>query len=156
MIEFPKPDVEQFFQTYGIRTFGISADESRLVFSGDLNGKFNLWAMELEGETSYPYPLTYNDQIASFIKLDPEGRHILTAFDRDGNENYQFHARAGTAASRCPCSKGPMRMTNIISCICRRMASDCITSRRRGIRPSSIRAYIIWTPRRIICRMKAR
>ena len=21
MIEFPKPDVEQFFQTYGIRTF---------------------------------------------------------------------------------------------------------------------------------------
>lgn len=92
MIEFPKPDVEQFFQTYGIRTFGISADESRLVFSSNLNGKFNLWAMELEGETSYPYPLTYNDQIASFIKLDPEGRHILTAFDRDGNENYQFHA----------------------------------------------------------------
>jgi protease II len=92
MIEFPKPDVEQFFQTYGIRTFGISADESRLVFSSSLNGKFNLWAMELEGETSYPYPLTYNDQIASFIKLDPEGRHILTAFDRDGNENYQFHA----------------------------------------------------------------
>lgn len=49
MIDFPKPDVEQFFQTYGIRTFGISADESRLVFSSSLNGKFNLWAMELEG-----------------------------------------------------------------------------------------------------------
>lgn len=92
MINFPKPDVEQFFQTYAIRTFGISADESRLVFSSSLNGKFNLWAMDLEGETPYPYPLTYNDQIASFIKLDPEGRHILTAFDRDGNENYQFHA----------------------------------------------------------------
>ncbi|KOP66916.1 peptidase S9 [Bacillus sp. FJAT-18019] len=92
MIDFPKPDVEQFFQTYAIRTFGISADESRLVFSSSLNGKFNLWAMDLEGESPYPYPLTYNDQIASFIKLDPEGRHILTAFDRDGNENYQFHA----------------------------------------------------------------
>lgn len=92
MIDFPKPDVEQFFQTYAIRTFGISADESRLVFSSSLNGKFNLWAMDLNGETPYPYPLTYNDQIASFIKLDPKGRHILTAFDRDGNENYQFHA----------------------------------------------------------------
>ncbi|MGG3504693.1 S9 family peptidase [Paenibacillus lautus] len=106
MIEFPKPDVEQFFQTYGIRTFGISADESRLVFSSSLNGKFNLWAMELEGETSYPYPLTYNDQIASFIKLDPEGRHILTAFDRDGNENYQFHALPWNGGEPMPLFEG--------------------------------------------------
>lgn len=106
MIEFPKPDVEQFFQTYGIRTFGISADESRLVFSSSLNGKFNLWAMELEGETSYPYPLTYNDQIASFIKLDPEGRHILTAFDRDGNENYQFHALLWNGGEPMPLFEG--------------------------------------------------
>ncbi|MBT2762559.1 S9 family peptidase [Paenibacillus sp. ISL-20] len=106
MIEFPKPDVEQFFQTYGIRTFGISADESRLVFSSSLNGKFNLWAMELEGETSYPYPLTYNDQIASFIKLDPEGRHILTAFDRDGNENYQFHALPWSGGEPMPLFEG--------------------------------------------------
>ncbi|MBX4146588.1 S9 family peptidase [Paenibacillus lautus] len=106
MIEFPKPDVEQFFQTYGIRTFGISADESRLVFSSSLNGKFNLWAMELEGETSYPYPLTYNDQIASFIKLDPEGRHILTAFDRDGNENYQFHALRWNGGEPMPLFEG--------------------------------------------------
>ncbi|MGG4340238.1 S9 family peptidase [Paenibacillus lautus] len=106
MIEFPKPDVEQFFQTYGIRTFGISADESRLVFSSSLNGKFNLWAMELEGGTSYPYPLTYNDQIASFIKLDPEGRHILTAFDRDGNENYQFHALPWNGGEPMPLFEG--------------------------------------------------
>lgn len=106
MIEFPKPDVEQFFQTYGIRTFGISADESRLVFSSSLNGKFNLWAMELEGEASYPYPLTYNDQIASFIKLDPEGRHILTAFDRDGNENYQFHALRWNGGEPMPLFEG--------------------------------------------------
>ncbi|SEK85908.1 Dipeptidyl aminopeptidase/acylaminoacyl peptidase [Paenibacillus sp. cl141a] len=106
MIEFPKSDVEQFFQTYGIRTFGISADESRLVFSSSLNGKFNLWAMELEGETSYPYPLTYNDQIASFIKLDPEGRHILTAFDRDGNENYQFHALRWNGGEPLPLFEG--------------------------------------------------
>ncbi|WP_054956975.1 S9 family peptidase [Paenibacillus dakarensis] len=92
MLQFPKPDVEQFFQTYVIRSFGVSTDETRLVFSSSMNGKFNLWAIDLNGETSYPFPLTYNDQICSFIKLDPEGRHVLTAFDNDGNENYQFHA----------------------------------------------------------------
>lgn len=106
MIEFPKPDVEQFFQTYSIRTFGISADESRLVFSSSLNGKFNLWAMDLAGDTAYPYPLTYNDQISSFIKLDPEGRHILTAFDRDGNENYQFHALRWNGGEPIPLFEG--------------------------------------------------
>lgn len=62
--------------------------------------------MELEGETSYPYPLTYNDQIASFIKLDPEGRHILTAFDRDGNENYQFHALRWNGGEPMPLFEG--------------------------------------------------
>jgi len=92
MISFPKPDVEQFFQTYIIREFGVSRDESRLIFSSTMNGKFNMWAMELEDETAYPYPLTYNDQACGFIKLDPEGRHILTSFDHDGNENYQLHA----------------------------------------------------------------
>ncbi|WP_152402045.1 S9 family peptidase [Paenibacillus cellulositrophicus] len=91
MISFPKPDVEQFFQSYVISSFGVSAEESRLVFSASLSGKFNVWAMDLKGDTSYPYPLTYNDQMASFVKPDPEGRHLLTAFDRDGDENYQFH-----------------------------------------------------------------
>jgi len=92
MIQFPKPDAEQYFQTYIIRHFGASADESRIVFSSSMNGKYNLWAMDLDEDNTFPYPLTYNDQISSFVKLDPEGRHILTAFDRDGDENYQFHA----------------------------------------------------------------
>ncbi|MBE9915435.1 S9 family peptidase [Paenibacillus donghaensis] len=92
MFQFPKPNVEQFFQTYRISTFAISQDESRLVFSSTLNGKFNLWAMDIGGETGYPYPLTYNDQMCGFINLDPQSRHILTAFDRDGDENYQLHA----------------------------------------------------------------
>ncbi|WP_106766522.1 S9 family peptidase [Paenibacillus faecalis] len=106
MIQFPKPDVEQFFQTYVIRCFGVHTDESRLVFSSSLNGKFNLWAIDLNGETSYPYPLTYNDQICDFIKLDPEGRHILTAFDRDGNENYQFHALRWNGGDPMPLFEG--------------------------------------------------
>lgn len=92
MLHFPKPDVDQFFQTYVIRNFNVSKDESRIVFSSNMNGKYNLWAIDLKGESNYPYPLTYNDQICNFIKMDPEGRHILTAFDKDGNENYQLSA----------------------------------------------------------------
>jgi len=102
MIPFPKPDVEQFFQTYLIRNFAVSADESRLVFSSSMNGKFNLWSMDLREETAYPYPLTYNDQAASFIKLDPKGRHILTGFDRDGNENYHLHALRWSGGEAIP------------------------------------------------------
>ncbi|MFI2856509.1 S9 family peptidase [Paenibacillus sp. JSM ZJ436] len=92
MLQFPKPDVEQFFQTYIIRHFGLSRDERRLLFSSNLNGAFNLWAMDLDGGGSYPYPLTYNDQQCQFMKADPLERHILTSFDRDGDENYQLYA----------------------------------------------------------------
>lgn len=92
MLHFPKPDVDQFFQSYVIRNINVSSDESRIVFSSSINGKYNLWAIDLDGESNYPYPLTYNDQICNFIKMDPEGRYIFTAFDKDGNENYQLSA----------------------------------------------------------------
>ncbi|WP_063568257.1 S9 family peptidase [Paenibacillus sp. O199] len=90
MIQFPKPDVEQYFQTYRISHFVVSADEKRLFFDSNLNGQPNIWAMDLPG--GYPYPLTYLNQSSQFIQPDPEGRHILTAFDRDGDENYHLYA----------------------------------------------------------------
>ncbi|GBF11909.1 S9 family peptidase [Tepidibacillus sp. HK-1] len=90
MISFPKPDVEQFFRTYVISQFAISKDESKLIFSTNMNGKFNLWAMDLP--QTYPYPLTYHDQNSSFIKIDPKNRFFLTGFDHDGDENYQIYA----------------------------------------------------------------
>ncbi|OEG00244.1 peptidase S9 [Vulcanibacillus modesticaldus] len=90
MISFPKPDVEQFFRTYVISHFTISKDEKKLIFSSNLNGKFNLWAMDLPN--TYPYPLTYNDQNSNFVKIDPQNRYILTGFDKDGDENFQIYA----------------------------------------------------------------
>ncbi|WP_223068080.1 S9 family peptidase [Paenibacillus caui] len=90
MIQFPKPDVEQFFQTYVIRSFAVTKDEKRLIFSSNLNGHPNLWAMNLPD--TYPIPLTYNNQNANFIKPDPDGRFILAGFDRDGDENYHLYA----------------------------------------------------------------
>ncbi|MFC4811796.1 S9 family peptidase [Paenibacillus sp. GCM10023250] len=90
MIQFPKPDVEQFFQTYVIRDFAVAKDEKRLIFSSNLNGQPNLWAMDLPD--AYPYPLTYNNQNANAIEIDPQGRFLLAGFDRDGDENYHIYA----------------------------------------------------------------
>ncbi|CAH1212840.1 S9 family peptidase [Paenibacillus sp. JJ-223] len=90
MLTFPKPDVEQFFQTYRISHFAVSSDEKRLFFDSNLNGNPNLWAMDLPG--GFPYPLTYLNQSSQFIKADPQGRHLLTAFDKDGDESYHIYA----------------------------------------------------------------
>lgn len=90
MIQFPKPDVEQFLRSYVIRNFDVSKDESLIVFSSNLNGKFNLWAMD--AEHLYPYALTYHDQANMFIKIDPEKRFILADMDQDGDENYKIYA----------------------------------------------------------------
>lgn len=51
MIQFPKPDVEQYFQTYRISHFAVSADEKRLFMDSNLNGQPNIWAMDLPEDT---------------------------------------------------------------------------------------------------------
>ncbi|SDR00622.1 S9 family peptidase [Virgibacillus salinus] len=90
MIQFPEPTVEQFFRTYVITNFTVSNDEKRLVFSSNLNGKMNLWAMDLPD--TFPYQFAHHDESCSFIKFDPENRHVLAGFDKDGDENHQIYA----------------------------------------------------------------
>src|SRR5690625_7679744 len=90
MIKFPKPTVEQFFRTYVITNFTVSDDEEKLIFGTNLNGKMNLWAMDLPNE--FPYLFAQVDESCSFIKIDPENRYVLAGFDKDGDENYQIYA----------------------------------------------------------------
>lgn len=90
MINFPKPTVEQFFRTYVITNFTVSHDEERLVFSANLNGKMNLWGMDLPDQ--YPYLFAHQEESCNFIKFDPENRHVLAGFDKDGDENYHIYA----------------------------------------------------------------
>jgi dipeptidyl aminopeptidase/acylaminoacyl peptidase len=90
MIEFKKPDVEQFFRTYAIQDFSVSHDESQLIFSTNLSGKFNLWAMDLPN--TFPYPLTFIDQSSHGIAFDKHGRYVVVGFDKDGDENAQLYA----------------------------------------------------------------
>ncbi|WP_019240647.1 MULTISPECIES: S9 family peptidase [Bacillus] len=89
MISFPKPDVEQFLQTFSIERFAISPDETQLVFSTNLNGKFNLWGMDLPNH--FPYPLTFINQSCQSLVYDKQGRFIFAGFDHDGDENTQLY-----------------------------------------------------------------
>ena len=90
MISFPKPTVEQFFRTYVISDFAVSHDEKRLIFSSNLNGKMNLWAMDIVD--TFPYLFAHHDEQSSFIKFDPENRYVLAGYDKDGDENDQIYA----------------------------------------------------------------
>ena len=90
MIPFAKPTVEQFFRTYTITNFAVNGDESKLIFNTNLNGKMNLWAMDLPG--SYPYLFAHRDESCNFIKFDPENRYVLAGYDKDGDENFQIYA----------------------------------------------------------------
>ncbi|MCM3238625.1 prolyl oligopeptidase family serine peptidase [Heyndrickxia oleronia] len=89
MISFPKPDVEQFLRTFAIGDFAVSPDEKQLVFSTNLSGKYNLWALDLP--KTFPYPLTFIDQSCQGLLYDKQGRFIIAGFDQDGDENTQFY-----------------------------------------------------------------
>ena len=89
MINFSKPTVDQFFRTYTITNFAVSKDEKKLVFNANLNGKMNLWAMDLPD--TFPYLFAHRDESCNFIKFDPENRYVLAGFDVDGDENYQIY-----------------------------------------------------------------
>ena len=87
-LTFSTPDIENYLRTFTISHFTVNKDETQLVFSSNLNGKFNLWAMDLP--STFPYPLTFNNQASAFVKSDPHKRFLLTGFDKDGDENYQI------------------------------------------------------------------
>ncbi|WP_214480564.1 S9 family peptidase [Bacillus sp. SM2101] len=89
METFKKPDVEQFLRAYKIQDFVVSSDESQLIFSTNISGKFNLWAMDLPNE--FPYPLTFNDQSCHGLQYDKSGKFVIAAFDHEGDENAQFY-----------------------------------------------------------------
>jgi dipeptidyl aminopeptidase/acylaminoacyl peptidase len=90
LLTFKKPEVEQFFKVFNIEDFALSPDETQLVYSTNLTGFYNVWAMDLPNQ--YPYPLTFNNQSCHGLKYDPNGTYILASFDQDGNELTQFYA----------------------------------------------------------------
>ena len=90
MLDFGKPDVEQFFQTLTVSDFTISPDEKQLIISTNINGHFNLWGLDLPN--LFPYPLTFNNQAAHALSYSKDGGFIFVGFDKDGDENAQLYA----------------------------------------------------------------
>ncbi len=89
MIQFSRPDVEEFFCTYSITDFTINKEETKIAFSTNLSGRYNVWGMDIPNP--FPYPLSYIDQTPAYMKFDPNGRYILAGFDHDGDENVQMY-----------------------------------------------------------------
>nr|WP_235715015.1 S9 family peptidase [Halalkalibacter akibai] len=85
-------------------TFAVSRDEKRMIFSSNLNGKNNLWAIDFPNQ--YPYLFAQVDQQCSFIKIDPENRFVLAGFDNDGDENYQIYSLPTTGGKPQPLVTG--------------------------------------------------
>ncbi|WP_062350771.1 S9 family peptidase [Bacillus kwashiorkori] len=92
MIEFPKPDVEQFFQTFLVTDFVVSPEEKQLVFSTNIGGHYNLWAMDLPNH--FPYQLTFKNQTSQSLHYAKNGEFLIAGFDNDGDENTQLYAVA--------------------------------------------------------------
>ncbi|MDQ0159373.1 S9 family peptidase [Alkalibacillus salilacus] len=90
MLKFPKPTVEQFFRSYVISDFTVSPNEDKLLFASNLDGKMNVWAMNLPNH--YPYLFAHHNQSVGALKVDPEGRYVIAGYDQEGDENYQLYA----------------------------------------------------------------
>lgn len=90
MIQFPKPEMKQFLKTLSINDFTVSPDESQVVFSTNLTGHYNLWAMNLPQQ--FPVQLTFKDQMCAGLVYDESGQFILAGFDQDGDECAQYYA----------------------------------------------------------------
>ncbi|MFI8684940.1 S9 family peptidase [Rossellomorea sp. NPDC077527] len=65
----------------------MNESEDTLVFSTNLNGNYNLWAMDLPH--LFPYPLTTINQNSSLIHIGQD--QIVATFEVDGDENYHLH-----------------------------------------------------------------
>ncbi|CAM5234190.1 Dipeptidyl aminopeptidase BIII OS=Lysinibacillus sphaericus OX=1421 GN=dapb3_1 PE=4 SV=1 [Lysinibacillus sphaericus] len=89
LISFSKPDVEQFLRTFWIGDFAVTPDEKQLVFSTNLSGEYNLWAMNLP--ITFPTQLTLIAKAAKGLSMTNKEPFIIAGFDRNGDENTQFY-----------------------------------------------------------------
>ncbi|HLT57594.1 MAG TPA: S9 family peptidase [Limnochordales bacterium] len=106
-ITFSPPPVEQYFRTFRIGTFAVDAGERRLIFSSNMDGQVNLWALDLERRFPFPYPLTTLGQNCLSVHPDPAGRWLVAAFDHDGDENWQIYALPAAGGQPVPLRHEP-------------------------------------------------
>lgn len=77
-------NIEQFYNASEIENFFVSNDETKIIFSSNLSGDFDLWAIDLPN--NYPYKLTYGGMSNYGIVLDEKRKTIISSFDTKGDE----------------------------------------------------------------------
>jgi dipeptidyl aminopeptidase/acylaminoacyl peptidase len=85
----------RFEQFYAIRRFqptlSFTPDGRKLLFSTDISGQFNLWRLPVRG--GWPEQLTtFQEQSVRAVSISPDGRQIVLAADRRGDEFHQILA----------------------------------------------------------------
>lgn len=90
----PTPTVEQFWSPYDILTFSVSADESTVVMSCNLDGTYNLWSFHVEEPV--PQKLTSLNQRSDMVYIHTEAETnrstVFFTADHDGDEAYQLYS----------------------------------------------------------------
>jgi dipeptidyl aminopeptidase/acylaminoacyl peptidase len=86
------PRFEQFFAIRRFQpTLAFTPDGRRLLFSSDISGQFNLWRVRVTG--GWPEQLTsFEGQAVRQVSVSPDGRTIVFAADRGGDEFTQLYA----------------------------------------------------------------
>ncbi|BCB02587.1 S9 family peptidase [Bacillus sp. KH172YL63] len=82
------------------------------MFSTNLNGKYNVWAMDLPH--LFPYPLTTINQISSLVHFHPEC--LIATFEQDGDENQQLHYLPIEGGKPVPFDEGEAGSTCFHAC----------------------------------------
>jgi dipeptidyl aminopeptidase/acylaminoacyl peptidase len=85
----PAP-IEDLYYTRRVRGAAWSPDGQQIVFTSNITGRFNLWAVRASG--GWPIQLTQSDDVQSNAVWSPDGKWIVYQQDHAGNELYDLYA----------------------------------------------------------------
>jgi len=87
--EVNKYTIEQFMNTTSIGGSSFSSDESKILFTSDKSGIFNVYSIPVEG--GEPTQITHSDSTSKYAtSFFPNDNRILFMSDKDGNELYHI------------------------------------------------------------------
>ncbi len=89
MIQFPTPDLEEFYRYASVKGFAINHQEDRAALMTNLSGGYEIWELDLK--TGYPIMLSHAGKNLHAVDYDPKGRYIVVTADADGDENTQLY-----------------------------------------------------------------
>lgn len=90
--EFKEYTIEQFMDNVSVRGADFSPDESKILFSSNQSGIFNVY--EIDIETKKTTQLTNSETKSSYaISYFPGDERILFSADNDGNEIYHLFVK---------------------------------------------------------------